>query len=75
MRGDVVLTRWWSEAGVDFRPENDAPAPGLSEPVRTLEARLRHISPAQLTPDEAQALQGLLQTVHRLTQASLSGRG
>ena len=70
----VVLTRGWSDGVVDFRPESDAPPPGLTEPVRSLEARLRHLAPAQLTAEEEQALQGLLETVQSLTQASLAGR-
>jgi hypothetical protein len=70
-----VLTQWCFDGEVDFRPESDAPPSGVCEPVRSLEARLRHLAPAQLTPDEQQALRGLLQTVQSLTQASASGRG
>jgi hypothetical protein len=40
-----------------------------------LEARLRDTLPGQLSAEEAHALQGLLQTVHRLTGPSLTGRG
>ena len=69
-----VLTQWCFDGEVDFRPESDAPQPGLCEPVRSLEARLRHLAPGQLTAEEEQALQGLLETVQSLTRSSLLGR-
>ena len=72
------MSRWWTYGGygfVDFRPEI-APRPcDLTERVRTLEATLRATQPDQLSVDEERALESLLQTVHRLTEPSLSGRG
>jgi len=72
------MTRRWSSAGgaaPGFRSGTAAPANDLAEPVRTLEACLRNTRPRDLSAEEAQALQGLLQTVHQLTLPSLNGRG
>lgn len=72
------MSHWWTYGGygfVDFRPEISVRPAGLTERVRTLDACLRATEPSQLTADEERALEALLQTVHRLTEPSLSGRG
>jgi hypothetical protein len=69
------MTRWWSYVDQDFRSEIAVRPRDLTEKVRTLDACLRGAEAEQLTSDESRALQSLLQTVSRLTQASLTGRG
>lgn len=78
VRIPIPMTRWPSyrgDARLDFRSEIATRPTDLTERVRMLEARLRDTQPGQLSAEEAHALQGLLQTVHRLTEPSLTGRG
>ena len=64
------MARWWpaaSDAAHDFRTERGFRPADLTEQLRTLDACLRNTAPGDLSPEEASALQGLLQTVHNLT--------
>ena len=68
LRGRVV-----TRSKLRFRPEIVLPPAGLTETVRSLDARLRSTEPAQLTRREAQALNDLLRTVNQLTEPSRFG--
>ena len=65
------MARWLpaaGEASIDFRTERGLRPIDLTEQVRCLDACLRNTRPGELSPEAANALQGLLQTVHELTQ-------
>jgi len=64
------MARWLpsaNDASSDFRTERGLRPVDLTEQVRTLDACLRNTTPSDLSPEEATALLGLLQTVHGLT--------